>query len=83
MIVSADVVFIGCDEQNFKGKDGKDIQFQRVTFVPVGSKDSMTLTALKVLDFSAYDQFCNLSFSIDFFNDPRSGYLKGKIVAVS
>lgn len=83
MLVRANVVFIGCKQESFKAKSGKDVSFQRVNFVPDGSEESMSLTALMDLDFSHFDKFCNLELTFDFYTDARSGYLKGKIVGIN
>lgn len=82
MVVNADVVFIGCKQDRFTNKKGDLIQFQRVTFVPDGDSDAMSLTALMELDFSSIAQLSMVTLRIDFYEDVRTKYLKGKIVGI-
>ena len=82
MIVSTSAFFLGCEKSNFKGKNGEPIDFQRVHFMPVDSDSPMSLTAVMDLDFSRIDKMAYINLQIDFWNDNKSGYLKGKIVGV-
>lgn len=82
MIVRTACYFLGVEKSNFKGKNGEPVEFQRVHFMPVDSDSPMSLTALNDLDFSTIDKMAYLSLEIDFWNDNKSGFLKGKIVGV-
>lgn len=82
MIVRANVMFLGCKQESFKGKNGDNIQFQRVCFMPEYGDEPMKLTALNSLDFSNIDKCADLVLEFDFSTDQRTGYLKGKIVGI-
>ncbi len=82
MIVSTAAYFLGCEKSNFKGKNGESVEFQRVHFMPVDSDSPMSLTALNDLDFSRVEKMAYIGLQVDFWNDNKSGFLKGKIVGM-
>ena len=81
MLTSANVMFLSCKEESFKGKNGDDLHFQKVTFIADDDDNAMSLTALKDLDFSDCNRCDQVQLDINFTTDPRTGYLRGKIVA--
>lgn len=82
MVVRTACYFLGVKKSNFEGKNGEPVDFQRVHFMPVDSDSPMSLTAAMDLDFSRIDKMAYINLEIDFWNDNKSGYLKGKIVGV-
>lgn len=79
MIVQTNAVFLSNDVEEFTNKQGENISFQRVCFMPAGDTKPMTLGALIDLDFSNVEQLETLTLTVDIYTDPRTNYLKGRV----
>ena len=80
MLTSANVDFISCEQNSFKGNDGKDVSYQKVTFLHETDDKPISLTALAELDFSELHRYQPIAVTINLFMDGK-GYLKGKVVS--
>jgi hypothetical protein len=74
----ANVVFIGCEKKSFE-KDGKLIDFQRVTFIEDGEEVPVTVGSLSDLDFSALPRFSPIKVQLQLQNN-RNGQAAVKII---
>lgn len=81
MLVAANAMFVSVKPDSFPGKDGKDIHYQRVNFMPDGDDDVMSLTAPADLDMSGFSKLDDVVVTLNVYKDFK-GYLKAKVVNV-
>lgn len=81
MICYSNANFIQARTDEFTNKNGKLIQFTKVTLVDENG-ETLALSAASDLGFEKLERFQPVRVALNVWVDSRTGYLRGRIVGV-
>jgi hypothetical protein len=78
MLVQATVMYLGHEENSFKGKNDEMVNYKKANFLAVGEMSPICLSVAKECDISARPQLSKCRITINLYAD-KAGYLKGRV----